>query len=284
MASTNLSHIDCVYFGWFTNDAMWDSHDEKNRQSSFAQDGKEFYIEDKSGHRIDIMFGKREPAGSRDGYEHCLLTAMYAWDSNSFPGNEYYLGMLSASGDPAAAACSTIPFVQNSEINKEYVNGANSGVFFYDPDTKEYEFCTLSEMDFEKDTKKWLTKSLKSVPYKRDRFAKDYVRDVKQGGHSLVDDSKVSGDIDDALLSVKADGLKCGSSTTAVVIVYSTGKREQVNVYAETTLLQLYAHIKQKEKGKFKLIHGTSNKSLKNPTATMKSLKLLQAMVRVKKA
>ena len=41
----------------------------------------------------------------------------YAWDGNSFPGNEYWLGMCCASGDPAAVCCSSVGEVQNVEVN-----------------------------------------------------------------------------------------------------------------------------------------------------------------------
>lgn len=55
---------------------------------------------------MTVLFTCGDPAALRE--DDRLLVACYAWDGNAFPGNEFWLGSLSGSGDPASVCCSTV--------------------------------------------------------------------------------------------------------------------------------------------------------------------------------
>ncbi|XP_073960862.1 ADP-ribosylarginine hydrolase CG3568-like isoform X2 [Choristoneura fumiferana] len=77
---------------------------------------------------INVQLENREPSAKLTG-EHAgkLLVITYPWDGNAFPGNEFWLGSLTGSGDPAAACSTQITELHNPYINPR-VDGNNARV------------------------------------------------------------------------------------------------------------------------------------------------------------
>src|SRR5277367_2006731 len=100
----SFSHLQTVEVSWVV-----DKYKGSNRLVVPTQGGE---------HNVTILFTRGDPAAKRA--DDRLLVACYAWDGNAFPGNEFWRGSLSGSGDPAAVCCSTIGELQNPYVNPFY--------------------------------------------------------------------------------------------------------------------------------------------------------------------
>ena len=112
ISQIKFERVKDVNFSWIA----------KNPQVVELQHGKQL-------NGVNVHFSRRNPFDVLPEQDQDkLIVAMFAWDGNSYVGNEYWQGHLSASGDPAAAACSTIPELLNPDINSVNISGSNCKV------------------------------------------------------------------------------------------------------------------------------------------------------------
>jgi len=93
----HFPNISDLYFGWF-------NITQNDIQIPESINGVKLHI------------GFKNPAEPLDD-PNKLLVLNWAWDANSYIGNEYYIGELASSGDPAAACSSFIAYIANPDLH-----------------------------------------------------------------------------------------------------------------------------------------------------------------------
>uniref|UniRef100_W8BBD8 Uncharacterized protein n=1 Tax=Ceratitis capitata TaxID=7213 RepID=W8BBD8_CERCA len=110
-----LINISVVHFSYFNMTAC-----------GILEDGGVLESTSHPAGGIKIFISNRNPAQKLEAeFQNMLVVESYAWDGNALPGNEFWHGSLTTSGDPAAACSTLITELHNPHINKLMVNGKN---------------------------------------------------------------------------------------------------------------------------------------------------------------
>ncbi|XP_075985988.1 ADP-ribosylarginine hydrolase CG3568-like isoform X2 [Anticarsia gemmatalis] len=91
-----------------------------NGTGSSKSKEKKLFFECKKHPRggINVQILKRQPSSQLTGEDSGKLLVMtYPWDGNAHPGNEFWYGSLTSSGDPAAACSTQVSELHNAHIN-----------------------------------------------------------------------------------------------------------------------------------------------------------------------
>ncbi|KAI5644703.1 hypothetical protein NE865_03355 [Phthorimaea operculella] len=116
-----LNHVSDVNLAYIhPSDTILALFTTTTSPDSEPSEEKRIFFESKRHPRggINVQLENREPSSKLTGeHEGKLLVMTYPWDGNAHPGNEFWLGSLDGSGDPAAAASTQVAELHNAHIN-----------------------------------------------------------------------------------------------------------------------------------------------------------------------
>lgn len=119
----NYSHIKVIFMPQISSNSVYKNFIAKGRigrVSVIKHDRIEIEFRNPPYQKIVIINRDHHlPLKLDSEFEACLFVASYAWDSNSYPGNEYWIGGH-GSFDPIAVLQSLLGQFQNPEVNVNF--------------------------------------------------------------------------------------------------------------------------------------------------------------------